>query len=116
MAIVKVKDAKVVSVNQSGFGIKILESNEFGGKTYSQRYTVWFKEPHGLNVDDVVSVSGFLGVKGSTWEDKTTGETKVGADVSINSPRIEGSKPGSFTPPSPAPVVGADSWDDDLPF
>jgi hypothetical protein len=116
MAIVKVKDAKVVSVNQSGFGIKILESNEYQGKTYSQRYTVWFKEPHGLNVGDIVSVSGFLGVKGATWEDKTTGETKIGADVSINSPRIENAISAPVSERKVVPSVPAKTWDEDAPF
>jgi hypothetical protein len=99
MAIIKV-EGEIVSLNQSGYGVKLLETNESQGKTYKQRYTVWFKEPHGLNPGDVVTVSGILGAKGSSWEDKQTGETRLGVDLSINAPRVEGQPQKSFSAPA----------------
>jgi single-stranded DNA-binding protein len=73
---------------------------QVSGKTvYGDRYTVWFKEDHGLSEGDTVSVSGFLGAKVSDWTDREGNERHT-VELSVNSPRVEGF-------PAKAPVGGA---------
>ena len=89
MAIVLLKDVAVTFVNGRGFGLKVEESHESKGKTFKQRYSVWFDGPHNLAVGDRVSLSGFLGAKVSDpWTDRE-GNERVSVELSINSPRID---------------------------
>jgi hypothetical protein len=90
MAIVQLKNVEVIGVNQSGFGIRVVEQSERDGKTYSQRFTLWFKEAHGLNVGTKINASGFLGTKvGEPWTDNN-GLERRSVEVSLNNPRLEG--------------------------
>lgn len=117
MALVSIKDATVVRVNRSGYGIQVKEADrEVKGKTFKgDRYTVWFTEPHGLTEGDTVSVSGFLAAKVSDWTDKDNNERHT-VELSVNSPRVEG------FPAKGAPVVEAQGWaevtdyNDESPF
>lgn len=93
MAIVQLKDVVVSRVNRTGNGVKVLEENESGGKTYKTYYSVWFKEPHGLSEGDKVSLSGFLGAKiGDPWTDRD-GNERQSVELSVNSPRLSGDGP-----------------------
>ena len=101
MALVKLKDVAVVRVNQTGYGVQVEESNEFQGKTFKQRFTLWFKEPHGLREGDVISASGFLGAKVSDpWTDKEGVERRT-AELSLNSPRLDTGAPQITKPGLP---------------
>jgi single-stranded DNA-binding protein len=117
MALISIKDAQVVRVNRSGYGIQVKEADrQVSGKTvYGDRYTVWFKEAHGLSEGDTVSVSGFLGAKVSDWTDREGNERHT-VELSVNSPRVEG------FPAKGAAVVEAQGWaevtdyNDESPF
>ena len=118
MAIVSLKEATVTRVNRSGFGVQVKEADrEQGGKTFKgDRYTVWFKEAHGLIEGDIVSVSGFLASKvGEPWTDRE-GNERRSVELSVNSPRLDG------FPAKGAPVVEAQGWaevtdyNDESPF
>ncbi|RZU64913.1 hypothetical protein EV379_1224 [Microterricola gilva] len=88
MAIVKLKDVTVTRLNNSGNGVKVVEENESAGKVYKTSYTLWFKEPSGLSVGDVVSVSGLLSAKvGDPWTGDD-GQERRSVDLSLNAPRI----------------------------
>lgn len=103
MAIITVKDAQVTRLNNTGHGLSILESNTADGKTYKRYYKVWFKEPHGLNVGDVVSVSGFPDAAvGEPYEDRT-GTMRTPVNWAINSPRVLESTQGAAPVPAPEP-------------
>jgi hypothetical protein len=107
MALVNLKDVTVTRVNSNGYGFGVKEENESGGKTYTTYWTIWAKEPHGLTVGDVISVSGFLTAKVS--EPKAGDPTKrVFADLSINSPRIQGQQ--ATTAPPAASQAPAEEW------
>jgi hypothetical protein len=99
MAIVKIEKATVTRVNSKGFGVQVTEpSRESNGKTFKgDRYTLWFKDAHGLTEGDVVSVSGFLGAKvGEPWKGTDDVERRS-VELSVNSPKLDGF-------PEPAPV------------
>jgi hypothetical protein len=100
MALISIKDATVVRVNRSGYGVQVKEADrQVSGKTvYGDRYTVWFKEYSGLSEGDTVSVSGFLSAKVNTWE--KDGVERHTVELSVNSPRVEGF-------PAKGPVGGA---------
>ena len=115
MALIKLKNVTVGRINRNGYGVQVVESNDVKGKTYTQRYTVWFTEPHGLAEGDVVSVSGFLGAKiGEPWTDKE-GNTRQSVELSVNSPRMDDSAPvapaAGFTAPA-----GWTETSDESPF
>lgn len=107
MAIVNLKDVTVTRLHGKGHGLDVTEENESGGKTYKTRFTLWFKEASNLAVGDVVSVSGFLGAKvGDPWTGND-GQERRSVELSLNSPRIEGSGNAS----SPVAAETGDSWD-----
>ena len=90
MAIVQLKNVEVTRLDNSGYGVGVIEQTVNGTKTYTQRYKLWFKEAHGLTVGTKLNVSGFLGAKvGEPWADKTTGEERRSVELSVNSPRVD---------------------------
>lgn len=119
MAIVKLKDVPVTYLNQSGNGVKVTESSESGGKTYKTQYTLWFKEPSGLSIGDVVSVSGFLNAKiGKAWTDRD-GVERTSVELSINSPKLDGEVQVSHVPVQEQEAPAVSGWDaapDESPF
>lgn len=114
MAIVQLKDVTVTRLNGRGNGLKVTETSESKGKTYRTQYTVWFNEPSGLAVGDVVSLSGFLGAKvGDPWKGDD-GVERTSVELSVNNPRLDGDRPAA-----PAPVE--EQWssavdDSQIPF
>lgn len=103
MAIVKIQDATVTRVHRSGYGIQVQEpEKQSDGKTFKgARFTVWFKDAHGLAEGDKVSVSGFLAAKvGEPWTDRD-GNERTTVELSVNMPRIE----SSTQPATPAPAT-----------
>jgi hypothetical protein len=89
MAIVQLKEVTVTRLNNTGNGVKVTESNESGGKTYTKQFTCWFDEPSGLIEGDIVSLSGFLGAKvGDPWTGDD-GQERRSVELSINKPRID---------------------------
>lgn len=92
MAIVKLQNVEVTRVNSSGHGVQVAEKFQVQGKERQTRYTVWFEEPHGLAVGNVISVSGFLGAKvGEPWVGQD-GQERRSVELSVNKPRIEASE------------------------
>ena len=89
MAIIKLKDVEVTRVNSTGYGVQVAEKFEVKGQARQQRYTVWFKEPHGLVPGAVVSLSGFLGSKVSDPWTGNDGQERRSVELSVNNPRIE---------------------------
>lgn len=119
MAIVQLKDVVVSRVNRTGNGIKVLEENESGGKTYKTYFSVWFKEPHGLSEGDKVSLSGFLGAKiGDPWTDRD-GNERTSVELSVNSPRLSGDGPAPAVESiqqQPWETSPASGYDETVPF
>ena len=120
MAIISLKNVEVTSVNAKGNGLKVLESNEHDGRTYTTRYTIWFKEPSGLSVGDRVNLSGLLGAKvGDPWQGRE-GQEMRSVELSLNSPRIgDVGQSGSQEPSTPqsAPKEPSDPYtDSESPF
>jgi len=87
MAFVKLSDVSVTRVNSKGFGVQVKEPDR--GEFKGAKFTLWFKEPHGLTVGDSVSVSGFLGAKVNEWEDEK-GLTRHTVELAVNSPKLDG--------------------------
>lgn len=121
MAIVQIKDATVVQVNRTGFGVKVKEADREGadGTTYrGDRFTVWFKEAHGLSEGDVVSVSGFLGVKlGKPWAGRDGFERPL-IELSVNRPELADSYASSQMEATTEDSWGSESsgFDGEVPF
>lgn len=92
MATVTVENAEVIKINSVGFGVKVLEKQTRDGQEFTQRFTLWFKEPSGLKEGDRVTVTGFLGAKVSEpWNDKVTNEERRSVELNINAPRLSAS-------------------------
>lgn len=91
MSIVKIKDAKVVRVNRSGFGVQVQEpEKQSNGRTFKgARFTIWFTESHGLSEGDTVSLSGFLSAKVDAWTDRE-GNERHSVELSVSQPRVDG--------------------------
>lgn len=114
MAIINLKDVTVTRLNGKGNGLKVTESNESKGKTYKTQYTIWFDAPSGLQVGDVVSLSGFLAAKvGEPWTGDD-GHERRSVELSVNAPRLSDDTRHPAVPAQPA----ADTWasDDSAPF
>lgn len=112
MAIVNLKDVTVERLNGKGFGVKVAEKFQVQGNDRKTSYTVWFKEPHGLNVGDVVSLSGFLGAKvGEPWVGQD-GQERRSVELSLNEPRIQagGDTSRQVSPSAPTAQQTADAW------
>jgi hypothetical protein len=84
MAIVNLKDVKVYATFSRGF--RVVEESTKGGKTYTQRYTIW-SEGIGVAEGDIISLSGFLSAKVSEWTDKDQ-QVRHSVELSLNSPRL----------------------------
>lgn len=133
MAIVKLQNVEVTRVNSSGHGVQVAEKFQVQGKERQTRYTVWFEEPHGLAVGNVISVSGFLGAKvGDPWTGQD-GQERRSVEFSVNKPRIDtgqtaqgGSNAGSQGQWASAPAAqengsqggssGFGNWDEEAAF
>ena len=133
MAIVKLQNVEVTRVNSSGHGVQVAEKFQVQGKERQTRYTVWFEEPHGLAVGNVISVSGFLGAKvGDPWTGQD-GQERRSVEFSVNKPRIEssanagngsgnsgnpnaGSHQGGNAPQMSEPQAFGGGFDDEQPF
>lgn len=110
MAIISLENVQVTRLNNTGHGLSVLESNEKDGKTYKRYYKVWFKEPHGLNVGDVISLTGFPDASiGEPYEDRT-GTMRTPVNWAINSPRLSKTTPAA---PQAEPWAATDG---DEPF
>ena len=94
MALINLKDVTVSRINNTGNGFSVLEQNESRGKVYKSYYTIWAETAHGLSVGDVISVSGFLSVKVGEPKTGTDGVERRYAEVSVNSPRLDGKGSG----------------------
>lgn len=124
MAIVNLKDVTVERLNRTGHGVKVAEKFQVQGNDRKTQYTVWFKEPHGLNEGDIVSLSGFLSAKvGEPWTGQD-GQERRSVELSLNEPRVQAGggdtsrqvSPGvANSAPTVAPV--AESWEaSSVPF
>jgi len=88
MAITMLKDVEVARVNGKGYGVKVVETNEYKGEKFKTWWTIWFTEPHGLNEGDVITVSGFHSDKiGDPYTD-SNGVERRSIERGINSPRL----------------------------
>jgi len=88
MAIIQLKDVAVTRINGKGNGLVVTESTTVGEREYVTKFTVWFEEPHGLVVGDVVSLSGFLSAKvGDPWTGRD-GMERRSVEFAVNKPRI----------------------------
>jgi hypothetical protein len=120
MAIVRIQNAKVTRINNNGYGVQVKEDDrEVSGRTfYGKRFTLWFKEPHGLSEGATVSVSGFLDAKVDEWTDRD-GHPRQSVSFSVNSQKIDGDTRQQDPAPSGVPVVeawGAREITDEVPF
>lgn len=98
MAIISLKEVPVTYLNQTGNGVEVTESHESKGRTFSQKFKLWFNDPSGLAVGDIISVSGFLSAKlGKPWTDRD-GNVRQAIELSVNSPRLEGDTSSSHVP------------------
>lgn len=86
---VYVEDAEVERVfrTEHGYGVGVVETREAGGRTFTQRATLWFKASPDLRQGDRVNASGYLSARARSYE--KDGETKWVADVSLNGALVQ---------------------------
>ena len=93
MAIIQLKDVAVTRVNGTGNGLVVTESKTVGDREYVTKFTIWFDQPHGLVVGDVVSLSGVLSAKvGEPWRGRD-GNERRSVEFALRFPRIAPVKP-----------------------
>jgi hypothetical protein len=79
----------VEKVFYEGKAASVTESyKDRDGKDQIKRYTAWFKDPHGLDVGDTVSVQGLHSAQIDEWTDEVSGEIRRAAKVALNNARI----------------------------
>lgn len=92
-----------------GKGAEVTESfKKRDGSEGTKRYTLWFKEPHGLSEGATGKWSGLLGVEVDEWTDKE-GNVRHTPKISVNGARADGGRGGS-TAPVAAPAPAQDAW------
>lgn len=91
MAIITV-EGTISRVFYEGKGAEVTESfKKRDGSEGTKRYTLWFREPHGLTEGDQGTWRGTHGVEVDEWVDKE-GQTRHTAKVSVNSARAVGNR------------------------
>ena len=101
----------------SGMGVEVTEVFEkHDGSEGKSRYSLWFKEPHGLNEGDSGKWRGSLSVKVDEWTDQQ-GEVRHSAKVSLNGAKsVERSGGGQSRPSAPQSAPGDPYADSETPF
>ena len=111
----------------NGKGAEVTETfQKNDGSEGKSRYSLWFKEPHGLSEGDSGKWRGALSVKVDEWKDQQD-ETRHSAKVSLNGAKSigDGKQTQQAAPATSAPAqaaTGGDVWstptadDSELPF
>jgi hypothetical protein len=110
------KDAVVSRINKSKGLQAYTKFKTRDGLELKRYYTIWADAGHGLEVGDVINVTGSYGDLPTTYQDKNTGETKPAVDRSVNFPEIE--KIGHSVPQTGNATIPED-WapvDSETPF
>ena len=103
MAQATVRNATVVSTFFEGKGARVAEEYTVRGDVRKTYTVLWFKEPHGLDKGDVITVTGLASVKMGNDYTTADGEKREGKpELHINV-----SEPVKPTQPS---------FDQDVPF
>ena len=90
----------------NGKGAEVVETfKKNDGSEGKSRYSLWFKEPHGLSEGDAGSWRGALSVAVDEWTDKEGG-TRHSAKVSLNGAKPTGDARKTATA-QPAPDLTA---------
>ena len=92
MALIKIDNATVAWVNAKGFTAKA--SVEVMGETRDEYYKVWTEQA--VSEGDVVDIVGTVSARLDEYKDKRTGETKQGAQIHVNNPKITASAGAPF--------------------
>ena len=101
----------------NGKGAEVTEVFEkHDGSEGKSRYSLWFKEPHGLNEGDSGKWRGALSVKVDEWTDQQ-GEVRHSAKVSLNGAKAIGDESRGQSQPSAPQSEPSDSYtDSETPF
>jgi hypothetical protein len=83
MAQVKLDNVKVSGIFWEGKGLRVEDMITVSGNTFPQLFSVFFNEPHGYNVGDILSMTGELGASPKAFE-KADGTTGVAANLTVN--------------------------------
>ena len=87
--IINLEDAVVTGIYSNGGIVHATISNESNGKTFTNKWTLWFKDTsHGLTVGDIVNISGFPSMKVSDPFVGNDGVERRSVERSVNSPRV----------------------------
>jgi hypothetical protein len=109
MAIIKISGT-VDKIFQDGRCVKVTESHEKDGKTYTDRFTAWFEQSPGLTEGDRVNISGFFSVKqGKPWTDRDNNE-RTSIDVNVNRARVDTGSDGTTAPSARQEPQDAEPW------
>jgi hypothetical protein len=104
--IITLEDATVTGVFGNGDIVHAAITNEVNGKTFTKKYTLWFKNAHhGLTVGDVFTVSGFPSDKVGEAYTGQDGLERRSVERSINSPRVTATAKASAIKAQPASDV-----------
>lgn len=101
----------------NGTGAEVTEVFEkHDGSEGKSRYSLWFKEPHGLNEGDSGKWRGALSVKVDEWTDQQ-GEVRHSVKVSLNGAKsVERSEGGQSQPSAPQSAPGDLYAGQEVPF
>lgn len=111
MALTQVKDIEIVSLHKSGNGVRGLEWIPGRDGEKKKRYwTLWFQNPSGLTVGEVLTISGFLD---ATVSDPFTGDDGVerrAVNFSLQNPRVDGKGSAPATQAVQETPATSDGW------
>lgn len=107
MALTNIKEIEVVSLHSKGYGVRAAENIQMKDGNSKKRYwTLWFSEPSGLTVGEIVDVSGFLDCSVSDPFEGSDGNEYRAVNYNLQSPRVNGRQ----TPAVPAAAPANDGW------
>lgn len=106
MALTNIKEIEIVSLHKSGNGVRAAENIQMRDGNSKKRYwTLWFTNPSGLTIGEVVDVSGFLDCSVSEPFEGSDGNEYRAVNYNLQSPRMNGRSEAS----APAPAAN-DGW------
>lgn len=88
MAKVSLKNVQVSRVFQDGNAADVVETYQTRNGEGKTKFTLWFKEPHGLQEGSIIDAEGLLSARLREFESQTDGTVRY-VQLSINNPTVK---------------------------
>lgn len=87
MAKVSLKNVQVARVFQDGLAAEVVEVYNTRDGERKTKYTLWFKDPHGLSEGSIIDAEGLLSARLREFESPKDGTVRF-VQLSVNNPTV----------------------------